>query len=199
MRLFIALELPPEARSAAGEVARQLKSSGAEVKWVKPESMHLTLKFLGETPDGRAPEIAGALAGAVEGKPGLELAIKGCGAFPGDNKPQVVWLGLEGQVEGLKDLAAAIEGEMDLIGFPPERRSFKAHLTLGRLRRGPKRGRRGGRGGKPADSPVLLARAIAGLKEYQGPAFRADKVVLIKSTLTPAGPIYEPLAEFKLG
>jgi 2'-5' RNA ligase len=195
MRLFIALDLPPEARQAAAEVTRELKSSGADVKWVKLDLMHLTLKFLGETPKDQVPEIKAALERACQGKPGFDLAIKGCGAFPANKKPQVVWLGLEGQVERLKDLAAAIEGDMELLGFPPERRAFKAHLTLGRLRKGPKRG---GRGGKAGGSTVPLSRAIAALTDFQGPAFKADKVVLMKSTLTPAGPIYEPLAEFEL-
>jgi 2'-5' RNA ligase len=137
-------------------------------------------------------EVKAALDRACQGKPGLDLAIKGCGSFPPRKKPQVVWLGLDGQVERLKDLAAVIEGEMELLGFPPERRSFKAHLTLGRLRRGPKRG------GRPGGSTASLARAIASSADYSGPAFRAGNVVLMKSTLTPAGPVYEPLAEFRL-
>lgn len=192
MRLFIALDLPPEARQAAAEVSRELKSSSADVKWVKPELMHLTLKFLGETPEGQVAEIKSALEEVCGGRVGLDLAIKGCGSFPPNKKPQVVWLGLDGQKDQLLDLAGAIEARLELLGFPPERRSFKAHLTLGRLRRGPKRGNR------PSGSTVPLARAIAALKDYNGPVFRADNVVLIKSTLTPAGPIYEPLAEFKL-
>jgi 2'-5' RNA ligase len=192
MRLFIALELPPEARQAAAEVARELKSSGAEVKWVKLESMHLTLKFLGETPEGQAAEIKDALGEVCHGRAGMDLAIKSCGSFPSNTKPQVVWLGLDGQVDHLLTLAKDIEARLALLGFAPERRSFKAHLTLGRLRRGPKRG------GKPGGSTAPLARAIAALKDYNGPAFRADNVVLMKSTLTPAGPIYEPLAEFRL-
>ncbi len=192
MRLFIALELPPEVRQAAAEVTRELKSSGADVKWVKPEAMHLTLKFLGEVLEEQAPDIENALKEACAGIAGLELEIKGCGSFPGAKKPQVVWLGMEGQMDQLRGLAGAIEASMELLGFPPERRSFKAHLTLGRVRRGPKRG------GKPGGSVVPLVRAIAAQKEYQGPVFRADKVVLMKSTLTLAGPIYEPLAEFML-
>ena len=192
MRLFVALDLLPEVRQAAAEVARELKSSGADLKWVKPESMHLTLKFLGETPESQVPDIKEALKEACAGKSALDLAIKGCGSFPGQKKPQVVWLGLEGQVDHLRDLAGAIETRLELLGFPPERRTFKAHLTLGRLRRGPKRG------GRPGGSVVPLVRAIAAQKEYQGPAFRADNVVLMKSTLRPTGPIYEPLAEFKL-
>jgi 2'-5' RNA ligase len=192
MRLFIALELPPEVREAAALVARELKASGADVKWVKPESMHLTLKFLGETPDDQVPDIKTALDHACVGHSALDLTIKGCGSFPGEKKPQVVWLGLDGQIEQLRDLAGAIEARLELLGFPPERRSFKAHLTLGRLRRGPKRG------GKRGGSVVPLVRAIAAYKDFQGPAFRADHVVLMKSTLTPSGPIYEPLAEFKL-
>lgn len=192
MRLFIALELSPEARQAAAEVVSELKSSGADVKWVKPNLMHLTLKFLGETPEAQVPEIMNAVKEACAGKTRLDLAMQGCGSFPGDKKPQVVWLGLGGQVNRLRELAQDIEARLELLGFAPERRSFKAHLTLGRLRRGPKRG------GKTGGSTVPLTRAIAALRDYQGPAFGACKVVLIKSTLTPAGPIYEPLAEFEL-
>lgn len=192
MRLFIALDMPTEARQAAAGVARELKASGADVKWVKPELMHLTLKFLGETPADRVQEIKAALKDACGGRAGLDLAIKGCGSFPANKKPQVIWLGLEGQVVQLLDLAKVIEAKMEVLGFPPERRAFKAHLTLGRLRRGPQRG------GKPGGSTVTLSRAISALTDYNGPAFKADNVVLMKSTLTPAGPIYEPLAEFRL-
>lgn len=195
MRLFVALELPPDVRQAAGELARELKRSGADVKWVKPETMHLTLKFLGEVPDKEVPAVTGALERALAGREGLELALEGCGAFPSPKRPQVVWLGVAGQVEELKDLARAVESELARLGFPPERRSFKAHLTLGRLRRG----RRGGGGGGGGGGGVVpLAREIAARAAYAGPAFRADWVALMKSTLTPAGPIYEPLAEFDL-
>lgn len=192
MRLFVALELPPEVRQAAALVCRELKSSGADVKWVKPESMHLTLKFLGETPEDQVAEVKSALEEACAGKAALDLTIKGCGSFPGQKKPQVVWLGLDGQIDELRDLAGAIEARLELLGFPSERRSFKAHLTLGRMRRGPRRG------GNRAGSVAPLVRAIAANKDYQGPAFRADNVVLMKSTLTPAGPIYESLAEIRL-
>lgn len=192
MRLFIALELPPEAVQAADRIAKELKASGADVKWVKPEAMHLTLKFLGETPEGQVADISEALGGACQGRQSLALSLKGCGAFPSPQKPQVVWLGLDGQTSALTDLAREMEERLELLGFPPERRSFKAHLTLGRLRRGP----RGG--GKRGGSAAPLARALAVRADYQGPDFRAGKVVLLQSTLTPAGPIYKPLAEFEL-
>ncbi|MBI4797626.1 MAG: RNA 2',3'-cyclic phosphodiesterase [Desulfarculus sp.] len=188
MRLFVALELPPEVRQAAALVTAQLKKSGADVKWVASQNLHLTLKFLGEVPPEGLAGLKNALAQALAGQAALDLALEGCGAFPSPQRPQVVWLGLTGQVEALAGLAAAIEAACTSLGFAPEGRAFQAHLTLGRLRRG--------RGPSPSARP--LAQALAGLSGYQGPEFLARQVALMESTLTPRGAIYKPLAVWEL-
>jgi 2'-5' RNA ligase len=185
MRLFVALELAPEACRAAEEVARELKATGADVKWVRPESLHLTLKFLGEVDPGRLPELQEALRRACAGARALELGLAGAGAFPGVRRPQVVWLGLEGQTAELAGLAARVEDEAEALGFARDKRGFKPHLTLGRMRR-----KRRGAGAPPAGP---LARALAGLAGWQGPRFTGSRVSLMHSTLTPAGAVYEPL------
>ncbi len=185
MRLFVALELPPAVREAAAEIQGRLKPTGAEVKWVRPESMHLTLKFLGEVRPDMVPALQEALEHACQGRRALELELSGCGAFPGRGRPRVVWLGVRGQVEELADLAGAVEESLAGLGFAPERRPFRAHLTLGRVRQG-RRGRR-------APDTRELSRALAGLGSWQGPAFRAATVALMQSTLTPQGAIYQPL------
>lgn len=188
MRLFVALELPPEVKQAAALVTAQLKQSGAEVKWVATANLHLTLKFLGEVAAEALAGIKAALQEALAGRGALELTLTGCGAFPSPQRPQVVWLGLTGQVEELASLATAIEAVCVPLGFAPEGRAFKPHLTVGRLRRG--------RG--PARPSQALARVLAGLDDWQGPDFQARRVALMQSTLTPQGPIYQALAAWEL-
>jgi 2'-5' RNA ligase len=190
MRLFVALEMPPSVTAAAQEVQRQLKRAGAEVRWVRPENLHLTLKFLGEVEPAQAGEVGAAVAGACAGCPPLALTAQGCGAFPSPQRPQVIWLGLVGEVERLARLAADLEAACQPLGFAPEERAFRPHLTLGRLRRG----RPGDKG--PGTRP--LTQALVHLAAWRGPAFRAQRVACMQSTLTPQGPIYKPLREVTL-
>ncbi|MFZ5585625.1 MAG: RNA 2',3'-cyclic phosphodiesterase [Thermodesulfobacteriota bacterium] len=190
MRLFVALELPEPAKAAAAGVMAELKRAGADLKWVDPANLHLTLKFLGETPPERLDEITVALQRALTGAPPLELGLAGAGAFPGLGRPQVVWLGVNGQADRLAALAAAIQTALAGLGFPPEGRAFQAHLTLARARRGR---------GKPGPPPRSLAQALAGLAGWRGPEFLAERVALMESTLTPAGPIYRPRWVYALG
>jgi len=191
MRSFIALELPTEAKSAAAKIMAELKPSGANVKWVKPQGLHLTLKFLGEVDPKRLPALCQALARACAGRPPLGLGLAGVGAFPGPARPQVVWLGVTGQVPELGELASAVEKEMEGLGFAPENRPFRPHLTLGRLRRG--------RDKRARPDTAGLSQALASLVAFKGPDFKADKVALMKSTLTPAGAVYEQLHQIILG
>ncbi|RJX30452.1 MAG: RNA 2',3'-cyclic phosphodiesterase [Desulfarculus sp.] len=185
MRSFVALEMPAEVKEHAAELIRRLKASGADVKWVAPKNLHLTLKFLGEVDPARLPELIAALQGTCAGRPALELAVTGCGAFPKPRAPRVVWLGLEGQTQALEGLAAAVEEVFAALGFAPEQRRFQPHLTLGRLRQG--------RRGAKALPSGPLTRALAGLAGQTGPDFVASRVVLMQSTLTPSGAVYDPL------
>lgn len=185
MRSFIALEMPPEARNFAAGLIKELKPSGADVKWVEPVNLHLTLKFLGEVDPGATADIITALEGALAGRGAPGLSAVGCGAFPKARAPRVVWLGLDGQTEMVAQMARALETALEPLGFEPEKRAFKPHLTLGRVRR-PRRGAK-----SPSTAP--LSRALAALATIPGPWFKADRVVLMKSTLTSSGPIYESL------
>lgn len=190
MRLFLALELPEAVREAAAGICRELKASGADVKWVPPENLHVTLKFLGETDGGLAERIKAAMADACAGRGAMALSLDGAGAFPGRGRPQVVWLGLGGEVEPLAGLAGALEQRLEPLGFAPERRPFAAHVTLGRLRRG--------RGKKKTAPPAALVRAIASLAGWRGPEFSGRRVSLMQSELTPAGARYQPLHQIDL-
>lgn len=185
MRCFIALEMPPAVKEHAAGLIKELKPTGADVKWVAAENLHLTLQFLGEVEPGMQPELEAALAGACAGRPPLELAIKGCGAFPGRGQPRVIWLGLSGMIDDLAELAQAVQAANRPLGFEPEARAFRAHLTLGRVR--------DRRGKKKAPPLGPLSRELAGLAGHRGPEFTADRAVLMQSTLTGSGPIYTPL------
>jgi RNA 2',3'-cyclic 3'-phosphodiesterase len=191
MRLFVALELPPQVKAAAEDVLRELTRAGTDVRWVKPENLHVTLKFLGEVEAEKAAAVREAMIGACAGCPPLALAVQGCGAFPSPQRPTVVWLGLTGQVDELAGLATRMEQACEPLGFAPEGRTFQPHLTLGRLRRG----RSSDKG--PGERP--LTQALVHLATWQGPDFRAERVALMQSTLTPQGPIYKPLREVTLG
>ncbi|MFH1034975.1 MAG: RNA 2',3'-cyclic phosphodiesterase [Pseudomonadota bacterium] len=192
MRLFVALELPPEVKEAAATVTQQLRPWGADIKWVAPQNMHLTLRFLGEVAPEALAGIKTALSRALAGRQALDLAVRGCGAFPSPRRPQVIWLGLAGQVAELASLASAIQAGLEPLGFAPEARAFQAHLTLGRLRRGRGPARRPSPD-QARDKAGGLARELAGLSGWEGPRFLAKRVALVQSTLTPKGPLYQPL------
>lgn len=160
-----------------------LASMGADIKWVKPANLHLTLRFLGETPANKVEAIARAMAAACQGKPQFELGFGPMGAFPSLAKPRVVWIGLEDGGQPLRALAGALANGLKSEGFalPEEGRDFKAHLTMGRSR-------------SPKGTHGLAGKAAEWTKEKMAlPRVLVDRLVLFESRLSPAGPTYVPL------
>jgi 2'-5' RNA ligase len=177
VRLFVALNLPDELRRALWAAAAPLRELGLALKWAAPEGIHVTLKFLGEVPDAREPELRAALGRAVAGGRALSLVVHGFGAFPGLERPRVIWAGLEPD-RALEVLQARVEQEFVPLGFPSESRPFRAHMTLGRAARGA-RPRRCDR----------LEETLIGLR-YQEAA-RIGVVDLMQSVLQPTGAVYQ--------
>jgi 2'-5' RNA ligase len=134
MRLFVAVNLPSDVRQDIWEAAEPLRGEGYPIRWVGPEAIHLTLKFLGEVGGEREAEITTALDGATQGTRSFMLPIEGFGAFPSLSRPRVVWAGCEG-VPPLELLQHRLEQEMERVGFAIEGRAFHPHLTLGRVKR----------------------------------------------------------------
>ncbi len=183
MRLFIALDLTTQNRDALTKLQGRLKKADADVKWVEPENIHLTLKFLGEVQEEKIPKIITTIKESIaEFKP-FNLEIVSLGAFPGLKYPRVIWAGIEKGKENLEKLAEAIETAMLRLGFPEEKRGFSSHLTLGRIRSDRNKNN--------------LCREIS---QASFPALPQDisSVKLYQSRLTPQGPIYEKLAEANL-
>ena len=134
MRLFIALTPPPDVQREVWDAFAPLRERPLPVKWVPPENVHLTLKFLGEVATERQTEIVGALASAARGTKTITLVVRGAGAFPNARAPRVVWAGIEPD-PAIEILADRVERSYAPLGFPPEGRPFRPHLTLGRAER----------------------------------------------------------------
>ena len=186
MRLFIACELPPATKAALAEVQSQLRARGAEeLRWVRPEGMHLTLKFLGDVPAERVPAIEEALAAAVEGPLEMRLAFRALGTFGGPARLRVLWVGAEGDTPRLVELAGRVESALAPLGFPPERRPYSPHLTLARVsdRASPEQRRR-------------LAELVAAFAMPPAPEAVVREVNLMRSFLEPGGARYQRLAVF---
>ncbi|MBI1885218.1 MAG: RNA 2',3'-cyclic phosphodiesterase, partial [Chloroflexi bacterium] len=130
-RLFVAVELPPAAKEALVRLQEALRRQGlASWRWVRPEGVHLTLKFLGETPVERVPEVERAVSEAVAGTSAFEMALAEPGAFSDRRGPRVLWVGLSGDVSRLAEVQRRLEERLAATGFPREERPFSPHLTL---------------------------------------------------------------------
>lgn len=134
MRLFAAINLPGSTRRAIWDAAAPLRAARYPVRWVDPDAIHLTLKFLGEVEDAREADVRCGLVAAAAGAKAFPLALEGFGAFPTPQRPRVIWVGCEA-APPLELLQHRLEQEMARIGFPLEGRPFQPHLTLGRAKR----------------------------------------------------------------
>ena len=193
LRTFIALELPAAVREDLTRVQRRLMARLATdaVRWTAIDSVHLTLKFLGDVPADRIPALGEALQRACQDTQELRLTLGALGSFPSLKKPSVIWLGVNGETMRLQQLYQAINAATQEFSEHAEDRTFQPHLTLGRVKPNA-RSRARWLGGK------LEAEAEAGATDAKA-EWTADRVVLFKSDLTPKGSIYTPLvvAKFK--
>lgn len=189
MRAFIAVELPGAVKSALVRLQGSLMPSEHPfVKWVDPDGIHLTLKFLGNIAAGRIPELTKAISEAARGMAPFRLELGSLGAFPNLRAPRVIWVGLGGEIASLITLQKNIESALISLGFAPEDRAFSPHLTLGRVRErtSPSERRR-------------LGEVVASLKAEAISPFRVDSLSLMRSRLTREGAFYNCLASVPLG
>ncbi len=185
LRAFVAFELAADIIRHAEKLQGDLTTRGLRLRWVRAQNIHLTMKFLGDIRETDIPDVTAAMQTAVQGFGPLDLAVQGMGAFPGVKRPRVLWIGLGGQVELLKRLHAGLEEALEGVGFPKEKRPFKAHLTLGRT--------------KGAIKPQRLIDAIQELGHYSPRLFQVRQLVLFQSDLHPQGAVYTPKATALLG
>lgn len=181
IRSFIAVAVSPEARERLAAAQDRLRPVAGGVKWVEPESFHLTLKFLGPVEQGRLSDAWNSVCNNLAGAKGFTMRFLGIGAFPNRTRARVIWAGVEAGREELSDLAARVERACAPHGFAREERPFQAHLTLGRVR-----------------EPVVntrLAEMIQELSREELGEVAVDRVLLMKSELTPKGAKYTVLEQ----
>lgn len=185
LRVFIAVELPASIQQEVAALQASLRATGADVKWVEPQNLHLTLKFLGNVEETRIAPLIEALRAATLPHAPCTLHLEGIGAFPNIRSPRVIWVGVSQGQPPLTALAQAVEQACVGLGFPAQERPFSAHLTIGRIR-----------------SRDRLAHLIKQLQVAEFCASHpapADHLTLFQSVLSPKGPTYTPLAKIPLG
>jgi 2'-5' RNA ligase len=185
MRLFLAVNLPDETRDAVFAAAAPMRAAAPGVAWVRPHLLHVTLKFLGETPEAAADGVRRAAEAVALGSAPFEVHLRGAGAFPNFRRPRVVWIGIE-PAAPMARLAAGLDAACAALGFAREERPFAAHLTLGRVKRELGRG-----------EGVALERAGGAVALEVGVAVRSIDVM--RSELSAQGPTYTRLARAALG
>ena len=182
IRAFLAIDLPLEQREALFAVANRLKQAGARVSWVTPDRMHLTLRFLGEVAPDALERLGDALAPVYERQEPFPLMVTQIGAFPNVRAPRVIWAGLSPLEGPLAVCQQAAETAARSIGLKAEKKAFKPHVTLGRVR-------------DPKTAGKLTA-PLTDEQEFQGGEFEVGCVSLYKSELTSSGPQYTQLRVF---
>ena len=184
IRTFVAVALPEDVVVAIDRVERALAAFDFKIRWVDPHKIHLTLKFLGDVPLAGIDAIADALAAAVSKHPPLTLHATGVGAFPGFKRPRIIWVGLGDQMQALSALQRDVETHLAALGFAPEKRPFRAHLTMGRV--------------KGAIDSRRLIEAVNGLQRFESPPFAVREVAIFRSELRPGGAEYTKLRVVQL-
>ncbi len=207
MRAFIAIEIPADVRDAIAAAQQHMSSAKVRISWVKPDNIHLTVKFLGDIPDEGVDDIKAALDNIAARFAAFSFTVTGAGAFPSPSAPRVLWLGCESKpvgrvfvpvVEGapttvkghvetltqLEELISAVDTEMEKHGFAPDFHEFKAHITLGRIK-------------FPKPDPALTS-ALDSLKTKTFGTVQVNALYLMKSDLNPDGAVHNKLSSHPL-
>lgn len=179
VRTFVCLELPPLARDRLAATQERLRESGARVGWVRPENIHLTLKFLGSVPTERLREVVQAMQRAALPPPPVTLELTELGCFPNRRAPRIIWAGLKQLPEELKNLHLRVENELVAAGFPAESRPFSPHFTLGRVRSG---------------RSIRKLLSAMGAERLEPLRFEVKEIVVMGSQLHPSGALYTPIS-----
>lgn len=184
IRTFVCIEVPRAVKERIESLQQTLRRNSAGISWAKPSNIHLTIKFLGDVPLSKIDSVRGGVERAADGVSAFDIEVSTAGCFPSARSPRVLWVGLGGIPDLLKQLHSNVESELACEGFPREPKRFAPHLTIGRVRSAQNAER------TAAD---LMARG------FEPQTFRATEVILMRSELNASGSIYTPLATIKLG
>jgi 2'-5' RNA ligase len=186
LRSFIAAEISPNVRARAARLIKELSATDAKISWVQPQNLHLTLVFLGDVQMLEVPQLCEAMNRAVADLPPFDLEVRGAGAFPNAARPRTIWLGVGRGEEEMIVLHDALQDALADLGYRPEGRRFRPHLTLGRVRQAPR-------------NPGALIELLEERRDYLADVMSVADITLFSSDLTKEGPVYDPLGEAELG
>jgi 2'-5' RNA ligase len=178
MRIFISVDLPATIKAEVSAFQEAFKETRASIKWARPESLHLTLKFLGEIDKARLSEIKDVVSTLTGRHRRMTLSLNGIGVFPNLSNPRIFWVGLGGETEKFASLAEEIDLGISALGFPREDRSYNPHLTIGRFK-----------------SPHGASELISQARQYPLPelTFSISEVNIMRSILNPQAAVYTSL------
>ena len=185
IRSFLAFELPLRIKEQVGEISKELQQSRLPVRWVKVENIHLTIVFLGSVTEETIAGVKQKAGSIAEGFSAFKIRLNSVGVFPNWRRPRVLWIGLDGEIGGLSDLRDELRAALEELGFKPENRPFRPHLTLGRFK-------------DTVDRGEELKWILDRFHDINSDDDYLKELVLFKSDLRPAGPIYTKMAAWPL-
>jgi 2'-5' RNA ligase len=185
MRLFVAMDVPEEIKGVISETLGDLRKNMEGVRWVKPENIHITVKFIGDYEEDKLDRLEVEIKKAAVRSPRFTALLAGCGAFPSPGKARVIWVGMREGEEEAAIVARKVDSRLGKIGIKREKRPFRGHLTLGRLKR-------------PRDCSDVIGSMEKGLAKLANMPFDVQEIVLYRSILDSQGPTYIPLCNIGL-
>jgi 2'-5' RNA ligase len=186
LRLFVAMDIPHAAKDLINSAINELRGDVEGARWVKPQNLHLTLKFIGEYTEEGLSRLSNEIRATGERCTAFKAALGGCGAFPSRGRARVIWVGMDTGIEEAGAVARKLDARLEKVGVKREERPFRGHITLARSKR-------------PQECTSVLAdleRLLGGLREI---SFEVDEMVLYRSILGPPGPTYTALERVPLG
>lgn len=185
IRSFLAFELSPEMKRKVEGVYENVRTSRLEVRWVRPEGIHITLVFMGDVKEENIAAIGNELGKVCSEFAPFQASLKGMGCFPSCRNPRVIWIGLEGEVERMSSFRDDLQKRLVPFGVKAEKRRFNPHLTLGRFK-------------KPSRDEGEIGKLIDTYKDLTSHACSLHELVLFKSDLKPSGAIYTKMLPYSL-
>jgi 2'-5' RNA ligase len=185
IRSFLAFELPQDIKTIVTRVANEVRKSPLDVRWVRPESIHLTMVFMGGVASEQIPSMGEAVSAVCSAHGSFNISLKPMGCFPNTRNPRVVWLGIDGDLEKMSHFKEDLQAALLPFGIKEEERAFRPHLTIGRFK-------------KPAKRPMELEQLLAKYRDVSSPACMLNELVLFKSDLKPGGAVYTKMSSWRL-
>jgi 2'-5' RNA ligase len=185
IRSFLAFELPDDIKTIVARVSGEIRKTSLDVRWVRPQFIHLTVVFMGDIESEQIPSMGESLGAVCSRHSPFTIFLKPMGCFPNIRNPRVIWLGIDGDLERMSRFRDDLLHALSSFGIKEEERAFRPHLTLGRFK-------------KPGKRQTELEQLLATYKELSSPARTLSELVLFRSDLKPGGAVYTKMVSWPL-